>query len=154
MPLTCIVTGCVSRHDRDRFGFYHIPTITKHRFLPEKNELSRKRRALWLDAINRDDLTDSKIKYQRVCSRHFITGKPAALMDETNIDWVPTQNMGPSGQNIRKTYKVDVEMKERLDNIKIELPQNESHPHEEVDFNNDGLKTDISTQTKSVQTID
>lgn len=57
---------------------------------------------MWFPAIKRDDLTDSKIKYQRICSRHFITGKPAPLEDETNPDWVPSQNMGHSSQNVRK----------------------------------------------------
>lgn len=30
---------------------------------------------MWLAAIKRDDLTDSIIKNQRVCSKHFIGGK-------------------------------------------------------------------------------
>ena len=29
-------------------------------------------------------------------SRHFISGKPAALEDETNPDWLPTLNLGHS----------------------------------------------------------
>lgn len=75
MPVTCIVVGCGSRGNRDKVGFYSIPTITTHRFVTDKNELSQKRRELWLAAIKRDDLTESKLKYQKVCSKHFITGK-------------------------------------------------------------------------------
>ena len=30
----------------------------------------------------------------RICSRHFINGKPAPLQDESNLDWLPTQNLG------------------------------------------------------------
>jgi len=74
MPTTCIVVGCGSRFDRDHVSFYSVVTVTNHRFLTHKNELSKKRRALWLAAIKRSDLTDAMIKNHRVCSKHFITG--------------------------------------------------------------------------------
>ena len=32
--------------------------------------------------------------FLRVCSGHFIKGKPAALYEETNPDWVPSLNLG------------------------------------------------------------
>lgn len=75
MPLTCIVIDCGSRGDRDNVKFYSVPTVLNHRFLTHKNELSQRRRDLWLAAIKREDLTEKKIKYQRVCSKHFITGR-------------------------------------------------------------------------------
>lgn len=37
-------------------------------------ELSRKRRAEWIAALKKDDLTESKIKYGRICSLHFHSG--------------------------------------------------------------------------------
>lgn len=74
MPLTCIAVGCGSRSNRDNVKFYCVPALTNHKFLTNKNELSRKRREMWLAAIKRDDLTEAKIKNQRVCSQHFITG--------------------------------------------------------------------------------
>ena len=42
--------------------------------------------------INRSDWTPGS--GARVCSIHFISGKPASLFDETNPDWIPTVNMG------------------------------------------------------------
>ena len=32
----------------------------------------------------------------RICSRHFISGKPAYLHDETNPDWLPSLHLGHS----------------------------------------------------------
>ena len=55
-------------------------------------ELSSRRRAGWLKNINRKDWTPGP--GARVCSAHFITGKPAPLFDENNPDWTPTVNMG------------------------------------------------------------
>lgn len=75
MPTTCIVVGCGNRSNRDRVRFFPVPAVQKNKFLVNKNELSKKRRERWLAAIKRDDLTESKLKYQAVCSKHFITGK-------------------------------------------------------------------------------
>lgn len=47
-----------------RQGYSMFPSTTQ-KFLTSKNELFRKRRALWLAEIKRKD---SKLKYQRVCS--------------------------------------------------------------------------------------
>ena len=57
-------------------------------------ELSKKWRDRYLAAISRADITDRGIVNIRVCSRHFISGKPASLFDELNPDWLPTQNLG------------------------------------------------------------
>lgn len=79
MPQTCLVVDCGSRSNRDDVRFFSVPTVLNFRFVTDKNELSKKRRALWIAAIKRDDLTESKLKNQRVCSRHFITGKPLKI---------------------------------------------------------------------------
>lgn len=71
MPLTCLVVDCRSRFNRDDVKFFSVPAVLSHRFLTDKNELSERRRALWIAAIKRDDLTESKLKNQRVCSKHF-----------------------------------------------------------------------------------
>ena len=34
------------------------------------------------------------LESERVCDRHFVSGKPAATWDKHNIDWVPTLNLG------------------------------------------------------------
>ena len=45
--------------------------------------LSKKQRNLWLARIHREDLEPEKYPYTRICSRHFITGEPSDLYDET-----------------------------------------------------------------------
>ena len=75
--------------------FFRIPTIRIGRSQREF-ELSTKRRVGWLAAISRDDLSEYSLKEGRVCSRHFISGKPASLFDELHPDWLPTQNLGHS----------------------------------------------------------
>ena len=86
----CIVYGVF-----EDISFYRIPVIRKDRGLAER-QLSERRRQGFLAAISRDDLTDSKIENGRICSRHFISGKPADLYDHLNPDWLPTLNLGHS----------------------------------------------------------
>ncbi|VEN40896.1 unnamed protein product [Callosobruchus maculatus] len=102
MPVTCIVAGCKSRAERNGVRFFSVPAVKYNRFLTVKNELSRKRRDVWIAALKRLDLTESKLKNQRVCSKHFITGKPASLEDENNPDWVPSQQMSIEAPIIKK----------------------------------------------------
>nr|CAH7763421.1 unnamed protein product [Callosobruchus chinensis] len=66
----------------------------QHKHRTDLNELSRIRRQSWLRAIKRVDLDELKLKYAYVCSRHFITGKSAALTDNSISDWIPSLNMG------------------------------------------------------------
>ncbi|KAF5278449.1 hypothetical protein FQA39_LY05938 [Lamprigera yunnana] len=65
------------------------------------------RREKWLSAIKRDDLTNSKINYQRVCSKHFISGKPAALEYK---DWILSQNLGHKSTVFTKILKLQIEV--------------------------------------------
>ena len=53
-----------------------------------------KRRTAWLAAISRDDIDETNMEKYMICSKHFHSGKPAQLMDVTNIDWVPTLHLG------------------------------------------------------------
>ena len=39
-------------------------------------------------------MTEKIMANDRICSTHFINGKPAPLEDESNPDWLPTQNLG------------------------------------------------------------
>ena len=34
----------------------------------------------------------------RICSRHFVSGAPANLFDDTNVDWVPSVKLGVDRQ--------------------------------------------------------
>ena len=92
MVITCSVVGCSNRHERGKdCSFYYIPKVIDHQGEQAK-ELSTRRRSAWLASINQSDWTPGP--GARVCSVHFISGKPAYLFDETNPDWIPTVNMG------------------------------------------------------------
>ena len=99
-----------------KFFFFRIPmarTIVSQRM----RDLSTAGRTGYLATLSREDLDSEKkiddarfccqhfisdkpadlldeIDDARVCSRLFISGKPADLMDELNPDWPPTQNLG------------------------------------------------------------
>ena len=101
----CVITGCSKRSDRrdkeSDVSFFRIPVIRTGRSDREL-ELSTKRRDGFLAAISRGNLTDSMLKNARICSRHFISGKPAPLFDELNLDWLPTQNLAHSKVDSKK----------------------------------------------------
>ena len=101
--VVCVITGCSKRSDRrDKdVSFFRIPVIRTGRSDREL-ELSTKRRDGFLAALSRGNLTDSMLKNARICSRHFISGKPAPLFDELNPDWLPTQNLAHSKVDSKK----------------------------------------------------
>lgn len=88
MGMTCIVIGCGSRRGRDLVSFYTVPTVLSFKHNIKKNELSKTRRQRWLEEINRSDLTASKIKWERVCSRHFLTGNLIQLVISFNFSFI------------------------------------------------------------------
>jgi hypothetical protein len=83
----CSVIGCGKRSNRDSgISFYRLPAIITHQGDKTK-ELSEKRRRLWLARIHRGDFKPSD--HTRVCSTHFVTGKPSQLYsDEENPELV------------------------------------------------------------------
>ena len=101
----CVVVGCFNRSGREKgVSFFRIPSIT-HRTAKDK-ELSTERRAEFLAAISRADVTDKILQNDRICSRHFISGKPASLYDRTNPDWLPTLFLGHSKVKARNVNAV------------------------------------------------
>ena len=90
----CIVLGCSKRSGRDKdVSFYRIPKVITGRGKQEY-ELSKKRRDGYLAAISRDNLREKILENDRICLRHFISGKPAYLYDQTNPDWLPSLHLG------------------------------------------------------------
>lgn len=75
MPTFCGVVNCGSRGTRDLVNFYRLPSELSLKHKQILNDLSKLRRQKWLEAIRRADLTETKLKYLRVCSKHFISGK-------------------------------------------------------------------------------
>ncbi|XP_035678171.1 uncharacterized protein LOC118416983 isoform X1 [Branchiostoma floridae] len=94
MPVLCAVYGCGNNSQRDKeYSFFRIPKIIENQ--GEKTRvLSEERRTQWLANINRADLNEQKCSYSRVCSKHFVSRKPADLYACTDPDWVPTQHLG------------------------------------------------------------
>ena len=89
----CIVPGCCKRSDRDKdVSFFRLPTV---RAREDEHELSKRRQAGYLLAI-KVDLSERDLSSVRICSRHFITGKPAYFHEVSNPDWLPTQNLTPN----------------------------------------------------------
>ena len=80
----------------------------------DMEELTRKRHAGFISAISRADLTEKITSNDRICSRHFIFGKPASLLDENNLDWLPTLNMGHSKQISESRARAVAERWERM----------------------------------------
>ena len=83
MPTSCVVFGCASRwiksedDDQACLKFFAMPRD------PE-------RRKLWTNAINRKRWTAKD--HHRVCSRHFIQGKPSR--NPLHPDHIPSLHMG------------------------------------------------------------
>ena len=71
-------------------------------------ELTLERRRRWISAISREDLTDSILENDWVCSKHFVSGKPAKDWDHFNVDWFPTLCLGHSKQQLKDPETAEV----------------------------------------------
>ena len=66
--------------------------------------MTTKRREKWINAISRGDMEAKGIlKSERVCGKHFVSGKPAPDWDKHNVDWVPTLKLG------KKNYRPEID---------------------------------------------
>ena len=69
---------CGTKSGRDKVVFHSVPAIITNQG-GEFEELTRERRNLWISAIDRVDLkAKSVLQTERVCSGHFVSGRPAA----------------------------------------------------------------------------
>lgn len=107
----CAVIGCSNRADRDKStSFFRLPAVITNQG-EETRERSRKRRQQWLANINRPDMKESSYPYVRICSDHFISGKPSTLYETSSPDWAPTLRLGHdkdknSSRKVRRKRKV------------------------------------------------
>ena len=75
----CAIVGCCKNSKRVQgISFYRLSAVISHQG-DRAQELSQKRRGLWLARIHRGDLGPEKYSNTRVCSRHFVSGKGAVL---------------------------------------------------------------------------
>jgi hypothetical protein len=95
MVYSCAVIGCSSRtgskDDPEKKTFFRIPHAKENHSL-ECAKLAEERRQVWISRINIADLKVTD--HTRVCSIHFVGGKPADLIDNKNPDWSPSLNLG------------------------------------------------------------
>ena len=107
--------NCHARSGRDKdVKFFSVPSIAKYQG-EMVEELLIERRTRWIAAISRDKLTEDILRNDRVCSRHFVSGRPAASWDKFNVDWVPSLNLGhtKSKANDEERQQRDIERAER-----------------------------------------
>ena len=139
----CVVLGCSKRSGRDKdVSFYRL-----HKIIVRKGQrieqLSRRCREGFMSAISRADLTEKILNNNRICSRHFLSGKPASLEDELNPDWLPTQNLGNS--KTRSDARCD-----RYDRMKRQ-DERQQQSHKAINITStsqDCHSEDVGTQTQ------
>lgn len=93
----CCVVNCGGRSHNDRgqrirngLTFYPFPSWRQNHGV-FVSDLSKRQRTAWVKAVGREDITFDDIPDEaRVCSRHFISGKPAYEMLESDPDWAPS----------------------------------------------------------------
>ena len=71
----------------------------------EAQKLSEERRSRWISAISSDDLTEEILENDRVCEKHFVSGRAAKSWDKFNIEWVPTLLLGHKKASDRADHK-------------------------------------------------
>ena len=114
----CAVIGCSARSEQEKWlTFHRFPVLTK-RFGEKDFELRKKRLDGYLSAISREDIDPKLIKEHdyRICSRHFVLGKPAKLHEINSPNWLPTLHLGHTKQSAQTTSSstVSVDRYERV----------------------------------------
>ena len=66
MPDSCSAFGCTNRRSSTSLQFYRIPSGKQY---PERG-------IKWVTAMRREKWPAEKINNARMCSAHFVTGKP------------------------------------------------------------------------------
>ena len=155
----CACIGCCNRGDKNKDkSFYRLPSVVTLQGT-QTRQLSEERQRRWLAAIRRSDINPSNFKHTRVCSDHFLSGRPSALYDRTNPDWVPTLSLGHSESHsfdtsTHSTSRYERAKEREAKRCKLEVEEAESSDYTGEDHErpeNEGLE--VSTSTKSVQTV-
>ncbi|XP_069114764.1 uncharacterized protein [Argopecten irradians] len=107
----CAIIGCSNNAKKSAVSFYRLPAVITTQ--GERTlELSEKKRQTWLSRISRD-IPKTSQKYTRVCSEHFVSGKPADLYNESDIDWAPSVNLGHTKKIAQQTPDRGLRNRER-----------------------------------------
>ena len=93
----CCAVGCSKQYGRGKVNVYSIPAVMTHHG-QQGHALVQRRHREFLAAIGRADLSGSKMLNATICSRHFVSGASANLLDDTDVNWVPTRKLGVDRQ--------------------------------------------------------
>ena len=97
----CVIVGCSNRSDHlfdqdtpdeEKIHFFSIPAVTCHQGKDYK--LRKKQKDGFLAAISREDLDLKALHKYKICSKHFISKRPAYLYDTSDPDWLPMLYLG------------------------------------------------------------
>lgn len=169
-----MIVGCGSKSGRNKgLYFARVPSIVTSQG-EETKHLSEERRSKWITAISRDDLTEAILENDRLCGKHFVSGRAAKPWDKYNIDWIPTLHLGLNKKQ-RSNLETATKRGERARNReqKRSLPFNTEHTSDEglftkrkmlnepgteilnIDFGtpeeDDSVQKDAATQTEDVK---
>ena len=94
----CLIVGCGNktgkiRRTAEKVSFFRVPRVVVNQG-EYMEELTAERRKRWISAISRENLTDSILENDQVCSKHFVSGEPAKDWDHFNVDWFPLCVLG------------------------------------------------------------
>ncbi len=128
----CLIVGCGNKTGKEQRSakekrFFRVPRVITHQG-EYTEEMTAVRRRKWISAISRDDLTDSILATDRVCSKHFVSGQAAKDWDRYNVDWVPTFCLGHSKQqlidpevSVARAQRATERRKRRTEIIELEV---------------------------------
>ena len=99
----CCVNGCHNRSDRsptEGVSFFRFPTVFKG---PDEHlrQQTSDRRALWLVRVDRREISAGA----RVCSEHFVRGKPAPVTATNDVDWAPTLKLSDTSPSAEYVHR-------------------------------------------------
>uniref|UniRef100_A0A8D8ADR6 Zinc finger protein 26 n=1 Tax=Culex pipiens TaxID=7175 RepID=A0A8D8ADR6_CULPI len=98
--VNCCVQACPSNADgAGGVSYFRFPVVRIDR---EHRDISRDRRAAWVKAAAVAGRPDVNVDYALVCSRHFVSGRPAKLEQVESVDWVPTRFLAGAGVDLEQ----------------------------------------------------
>ncbi|XP_065204076.1 uncharacterized protein LOC135834163 [Planococcus citri] len=155
MVNTCAVFGCKSTSRDSKKGtpdkvvkFFRFPFRIGVKKLNTEKEISNERVKRWFNFLKRGDIKVEDLMTRRICSEHFITGRPAEMRDVSHVDWVPS--ITPSMKESRRSIAVQrfsryQNRREKAAEVPPPLPQPSPSPPPV----NDECNVDVAVESSS-----
>ena len=78
----CVVFACSKRSGRDKDVSFRIPKVIYNK----GDKAAKQKIEGWiLAAFSRLGLTEKILKNDKICSKHFVSGKPADLLEDRSL---------------------------------------------------------------------